>query len=88
MSINSIKRMNHMVFFVAIFLFSVLPITALAQSATPTFSKAFAPATIGSGGTTLLTFTIGNSGTGDPVSGLAFTDPLPVGITIASPANA
>lgn len=73
----------------AIFLiaaFAAVPATsAFAQSPTPTFTKTFAPDTIGPGSASLLTFTITN-GSGAVVSGLAFTDNLPAGVTVADPA--
>lgn len=77
-----IRRLVHVVPFAALaaFLFAA---PALAQ---PTFGKAFAPATIGSGSTSRLTFTITNQ-TATPVSDLAFTD-TPAGMTIADPASA
>lgn len=56
---------------------------ALAQ---PTFSKAFAPSTIGPGSTSTLTFTITNAD-GSPVTDLAFTDNLPMGVALATPAH-
>ncbi len=54
----------------------------------PTFSKSFAPSTIGPGSTSTLTFTISNAESPDPVSDIAFTDTLPAGVTIATPASA
>ncbi|MDX1666103.1 MAG: hypothetical protein R3350_02690, partial [Saprospiraceae bacterium] len=48
-----------------------------------TFGKAFAPATIAPGSVSTLTFTITNTGS-VPLGDLAFTDVLPVGVTIAS----
>ncbi len=64
-------------------------VTSLAgvAEAQPSFSKAFAPATIGPGSTSTLTFTITN-GSGSPVTDLAFTDTLPAEATIATPSNA
>ena len=53
----------------------------------PTFSKSFAPDTIGPGSVSTLTFTITN-GEASPVTELAFTDTLPGGVTVADPANA
>lgn len=61
--------------------------TASAAAAQPTFSKAFDPATIGPGSVSTLTFTIDNSGSGTPVTDLAFTDNLPAGVTLATPAS-
>ena len=55
--------------------------------AQPSFSKTFAPGTIGPGSTTTLTFVIDNSDS-EPVDELAFTDTLPAGVTIAAPASA
>jgi len=54
----------------------------------PLFSKAFAPATIQLGQTATLTLTIDNSAETVAATGLDFTDPLPAGMTIATPANA
>jgi len=53
----------------------------------PSFSKTFAPDTIGPGSSATLTFDVTN-GTGVPVEQLAFTDTLPVDVTIAAPGNA
>ena len=71
----------------------VVPIVAaimlafsVAASAQPTFSKVFGPDSIGPGGLSTLTFTITNGGMA-PMSNLAFTDPLPAGVTLATPAN-
>jgi len=71
---------------------AVVPIHAqpvqqvLAQSVPPTFQKSFAPATIGPGSISTLRFDITN-GSSLAVRNLAFTDTLPAGVTIASPAN-
>lgn len=54
----------------------------------PAFSKAFQPATIGPGSTSTLVFTIDNGASAFPVTGLAFTDALPAGVTIQTPAVA
>lgn len=63
----------------------------------PVLSKAFGQGTSASGGTTTLTFTMSNpnapsgetGGYGGnspaPLTGIAFSDPLPVGMTVASP---
>ena len=53
----------------------------------PGFSKSFSPAVIGAGQTSTLTFTIDNSQVGTQVFNLCFTDFLPAGLSIASPAN-
>lgn len=60
---------------------------ASAAAAQPSFSKAFAPATIGPGSVSTLTFTIDNSDSGTPVTDLAFTDVLPAGVILATPAS-
>jgi len=54
----------------------------------PSFAKAFSPASIGSGGTSALAFTIDNTAGSAAGSSLDFTDNLPAGVTVASPANA
>jgi uncharacterized repeat protein (TIGR01451 family)/fimbrial isopeptide formation D2 family protein len=48
----------------------------------PTVSKAFSPAIVAAGGTSLLTVTI-NNGAGIPITGVALTDSLPTGLAIA-----
>jgi hypothetical protein len=60
---------------------------AQTESATPSYSMAISPSTIGSAFSTVLTFTISNIGGSSPVTDLAFTDNLPAGVTIATPAN-
>ncbi len=60
--------------------------TPAAALTPPEFSKQFAPDIIGPGSVSTLTFTIDNTGDPDPVTSLAFTDVLPAGVTIASPA--
>lgn len=62
-----------------------LPSTA---AAIPGFSKFFSPDTIGPGSTTRLQFEINNAETLDAVTDLDFTDVLPAGIIIATPAGA
>lgn len=64
-----------------------LPWIAGAGQAGPNFTKTFVPDTIGPGSVSTLTFTIANFNP-SPVEDLAFTDPLPNGVVIASPANA
>ena len=53
----------------------------------PTFSKAFAPDPILPGGTSTLTFTIGNTASTVPANSLAFTDTLPTGVVVATTPN-
>lgn len=61
----------------------------LAQSASlPLFSKNFSPSSIGPDSISTLTFTIDNQGSAAPADDLAFTDTLPAGVTIATPAQA
>jgi len=52
-----------------------------APLATPTLAKDFSPATINSGGVSTLTITLSNANV-SPATGAAFTDTLPVGVTI------
>lgn len=54
----------------------------------PTFAKSFAPAVIDAGDSSILTFTIDNSGSALAANSLAFNDNLPTGVEIASPASA
>ncbi len=54
----------------------------------PGFSKSFAPATTGVGVASTLTFTIDNGASSLAASGLDFTDNLPAGVTVTTPANA
>ncbi len=65
---------------------ALTPGTSTAQVVVPSFSKAFSPATIGPGSTSTLTFTITNP-LSFSVGNLSFTDVLPAGVTIASPAG-
>ena len=55
---------------------------------TPIFSVSFSPTTIGPGSVSTMTYTIDNSAQATGVSGLTFTNTLPAGMTIASPAVA
>ncbi len=54
----------------------------------PTFAKAFTPAVIPAGGVSSLTFTIDNTGSTIAATALDFTDSLPAGMVVATPANA
>lgn len=54
----------------------------------PGFSKSFAPSTVSLGGRSTLTFTIDNTLNALLVGNLDFTDNLPAGMLVASPANA
>ncbi len=61
-----------------------LPAAASAAVNPPTLSSAFTPASIGSGGTTALSFTITNPNP-SALSGIAFTDALPSGLVVDNP---
>ena len=63
-----------------------LEVVTVPSGTPPLFSKTFAPASIGPGSISTLTFNIDN-GTSAFVTGLTYTDNLPAGMTIASPAN-
>jgi uncharacterized repeat protein (TIGR01451 family) len=63
-------------------------VSAISSSFTPpAAAKAFAPASIVTGGVSTLTITLSNAN-GAVLTGAAFTDTLPAGLTIANPANA
>jgi uncharacterized repeat protein (TIGR01451 family) len=59
-------------------------VTLTAADVPPTIGKAFGAASIPQNGTTSLTFTLTNPNPGAPLTGVAFTDTLPSGLT-ASP---
>ena len=60
-----------------VLLFATDAVAGVVESDLPVFSKTFFPDTIGPGSTSMLTFTIDNSLSVNPVEGLAFTDTLP-----------
>jgi uncharacterized repeat protein (TIGR01451 family) len=51
----------------------------------PTLTKAFSPATVRVGATTTLTFTLLNPNAATSLTGMSFTDPLPLGLRVATP---
>lgn len=66
---------------------TALPATAdLTIEPPPTFAKTFTPDSIGVGGVSTLTFTIDNTASALMASSLAFTDNLPAGVEVATPA--
>jgi hypothetical protein len=87
MTIGARRRLS--VFLVAILSVMMVPLaTARAVfDGLPDFSKQFSPDTIGPGGVSTLTFTIDNSDEVTAATLIAFSDVLPVAITIATPAN-
>jgi uncharacterized repeat protein (TIGR01451 family) len=54
----------------------------------PALSKAFSPSPVAVGGTSTLTFTITNPNAGIALSGVAFSDTLPAGVTVTSGSSA
>ncbi|MFC2077259.1 hypothetical protein ACFLTM_00430 [Candidatus Bipolaricaulota bacterium] len=60
---------------------------AVSSQVDPTIAKAFSPATIATGGTSTLTFTLTNPNAGTALTGLNFTDALPAGVQIAATPN-
>jgi len=58
---------------------------AMAGETGPDFDKAFLPDTIGPGSVSMLTFTIDNANSSEPVNSLAFVDVFPFGMTLAAP---
>ena len=62
-----------------------LPSAASAAVSPPTFSSAFTPASIGSGGTTALSFTVANPNPSGTLNAIAFTDTLPAGVIVDNP---
>ncbi len=72
-------------------IFAVFALAASPAIAQPVFSTSFSPTTIGPGGESTLTYTIDNTLSGSPVTGLGFTNVLPTvpgDVDIADPANA
>lgn len=79
--------MKNLTFIVKYLLVSISILSPTFSFAQPEFSKVFAPNEIGPGSVTTITFTIINNDE-SPVTDLAFTDVLPMHITIAAPTNA
>ena len=81
------KKNQMWIALLAIVFLAVAFVPAAEAQTALTFSKAFAPSTIGPGSVSTLRFDITNN-TSSPLTGLTFTDNLPAGVTIATPANA
>ena len=62
-------------------------ITVAAEAMPPTVSKAFGTASIAVNGTTTLIFALTNPNTGTALSGVGFTDTMPAGLVVSSPAD-
>lgn len=58
----------------------------IVSDATPTLSKSFSPSSVSVGNTSTLTFTITNTADLQAKNGWSFTDTLPSGLVVASPA--
>ncbi len=61
--------------------------TVIVQLFPPAVSKSFSPSTVDAGDISTLTFTFNNSASGLQATHLTFTDNLPAGLLIATPAN-
>jgi hypothetical protein len=59
--------------------------TYKALLAPPVIAKVFGATTINTNATTTLSFTVANPNVGTTLSGVGFTDPLPAGLTVATP---
>jgi len=66
----------------------VLPSAALALAQAPDFSKAFNPNPVAVNGVSTLTYTLDNAASAMAAESVDFTDNLPAGLVIATPANA
>jgi len=85
---NSAGTMNNAVSTISSSETGPIPATASASLvvvAAPTIAKSFGAASIPSGGTTSLSFTITNPNASTSSSGIAFTDAFPAGLVIATP---
>lgn len=69
------------------FLLTSLLATVTSAWAIPTISISFSPSTIGPGSVSTLTYTLENANDAQSYTGLAFSNTLPAGVTIATPAG-
>ena len=84
-SLSKLSRVGSSILKASLFLVSLL--ISQAAFAQLTFTKTFASDTIGPGSVSTLTFNIANPGA-TAADDIAFTDPFPAGLTVASPGNA
>src|SRR5262249_8054889 len=62
-----------------------LNVVEAAPPGPPTIAKSFAPSSIPLGGTSVLTFSISNPNASTALTGVAFTDTFPAGLTVVAP---
>lgn len=81
-------KSSKMSFYTANLLCIVASIFVSQAAVAQTFSKNYSPTSVPFGSRSTITYTIDNTSGASPIGNLDFTNNLPTGITIASPANA